>query len=131
MGMKVKKTRPVVARVKVEMPESSGTLPLFYYSVVIFNDGKIIATQLPGESPGSTEDNTSTLALNQIGVAIEIRWFPTKPEPDTEARREGLLAIMDDVVSRLPEKDQEALRRSFWGVGHAWGARLEYNEDSE
>lgn len=125
--MKVKKTRPVVDRVKVEMPPQEN-LDLFYYTVVIMSDGYTVATQVPGRIPSATEENISTLALSQFGVAIEIAWFPSKPEPETDARREGLLAVMDDIVKSLPEDIRAKIQDGHYGVGHAWGAKLQYNE---
>lgn len=127
--MKVKKSHPVVGHIKVKMPNKHENLELFYFSVVILADGHIVATQQPGESPSKSDANTSTLALADMGVALEITWFPEKPAPESDARREGLLAVMDDIVNRLPKEMRERMLSGFFGVGHAYGARLEQNED--
>jgi len=110
-------------------PVKKATFPIFYFIVWLL-DGqeKVTVDQVADMPPESTDDNSSVLLFQfdltgEHGVGIHITWYPYKPVPDSPARREGLLAVLKDIIDRLPEESKPFFKNQMIAIGHASGAK--------
>ncbi len=100
---------------------------LYFFKVWI--DGEDIARveQFPDWPFGTTEENGNLLSFTGAGFAIHVTWTPFKPEPRSELRYKGYLAIMADIGGRDPKLAQ-AFREGAFGFGHPEGAQVEFHK---
>ena len=112
--------------VQVEMPEST-KLVLWYYKVNL-KDGQVVGVERASDfPPETTEENTSLLTFQQLGIAIHVTWLPEKPDPASELRYKGYLAITEDLASLLPPDLQKKFKKAVFGFGHPEGATVEWH----
>ncbi len=110
---------------KLELPALVNQ-PVFYFQAWVV-DGEIERVeQVPDFPFDATEDNSSLMMQPQWGVALHVTWYPQKPEPRSELRYKGYLAIMEDIASRDPEI-AKMLKGKDVGFAHAEGARVEWH----
>lgn len=108
-------------------PQKSVEQALYFFTVTIADDEIEKVEQLPDWPFDSNHDNGSLLSMHEWGIAIQVTWRPFKPEPASELRYKGYLAIMDELGSRNP-KLAEAFARSSFGFGHPEGATIEWHK---
>jgi hypothetical protein len=112
---------------RIELPKGPQHQSLFHFEVEIDGDEIKAVKQVPDWPFDTSEDNSSLLSMTQFGVALQTTWRPFKPEPGSELRYKGYLAIVDDIGSRDP-----ALAKEFaqvdWGFGHPEDATVEWHK---
>lgn len=111
-------------KMRIEVPTQQ-TLPVFYFTVTIVDDEIEHAEQVPDFPIDSTEDNSSLMTQPQWGVALHVTWYPEKPEPRSDLRYQGYLAVMDDIASRDPEI-AKLVKGKDVGFAHPENARIEW-----
>lgn len=104
-------------------PHKEKTYELFYYTVSLI-DGQYEVNQVPDRPINVSADNDSVFIVEPSPFAINITWLSGKPQPDTEQRRNGLVAVMQDLadISGHPE-----ILNQF-GIGHLQGAKATYRK---
>lgn len=113
---------------KLKYTPKGGKQPLVFYTVAFIN-GQPKATLVPAPPENSIDDNSSILSLDQWGISVHITWITGKPEPETEDRHNGIMAVMEDIHHIVyPDKVMEPHE---YGIGHAYGATVEFIDERE
>jgi len=109
--------------VKWKPPSSEKEYELFYYTVSLTDDGKLIVNQVP-ERPNVSEVLDSILIVDRADFALNITWLAGKPAPESVARHNGIVAVMQDLadISGHPEI------LDMFGIGHLHGAKADIHE---
>lgn len=115
-------------RIRWTPPQTEQKYDLFCFTIQRAEDGSFVAEQVPDRPPAMTEANESYLVIDQA-CAISICWLDGKPAPETPERNAGLFAVMQHILKRLRDDDQ-AKQLSF-GVGHAFGAQVRFDEEGK
>ena len=101
-------------------------LQLFYFKVVIDRDDVKSVEQIPDFPFEHTDDNGSILAFTGAGFGIHVTWLPFKPEPRSELRYKGYLAIQSDIARRKPGLAADLAKLDI-GFGHADDATIKWH----
>lgn len=112
---------------RIALPAGPERQELFFFEVEHAGDEIKNVRQVPDWPFDTTADNGSLLSMHGWEIAIHVTWRPTKPDPASELRYKGYLAIMDDIGSRDP-KLAAMFRRSEFGFGHPEGATVEFHK---
>lgn len=112
---------------RIEPPSQPQRLDVFFFEVEIEGDEIKGVQQVEGWPFESTNDNSSLAAFHQWGVAFQVLWKPDKPDPASELRYKGYLAILDEIGSRDPEL-AKLFDNSAFGFGHPEKAQLEWHK---
>lgn len=99
---------------------------LFYFKVIIVDNEIKSVEQIPDFPFEHTDDNGSILAFTGAGFGIHVTWLPFKPEPRSELRYQGYLAIQSDIARRTPGLAADLAKVDI-GFGHADGASIEWH----
>lgn len=110
---------------RIELPKQED-YTLFYFKVTIAGDEIQKVEQIPDFPFEHTEDNGSLLAFTGAGFSIHVTWLPFKPEPRSELRYQGYLAIQDDIAKRKPGLAADLAKMDI-GFGHVEGAEVKWN----
>lgn len=127
MGGKKRRRLQILRNVAMIRPPVEEKQDLFFFMVWVENDEIALVQQTPDWPFEATEDNGSLLTLPGMEIAIHVTWMGHKPEPRSELRYKGYLAIMDEIGSRDP-KLAETLRHSAFGFAHPSGASVEFHK---
>lgn len=115
-----------------------GRYEVFFFLVLIAgpNDG-ISVLQIKDRPEWATNETDSLLQLGGAKVddasvdmadyALNISWLPFKPDPESDLRRRGLLAVMRHLTERTGDGD----RIKAYGIGHLDGAKVEFHEGEQ
>lgn len=110
-------------------------LTLFHYTLK-WADDKYVAQYVSELPAASIEENSSVLMIaggeeSQGGITgdmqfgIHITWLSGKPEPNTEKRNLGLMAVFNNAYLHLPLKVRKKLKKMQIALGHLPGAIAE------
>lgn len=102
---------------------------VFYFTVALKDDDAYEAIQVDDRPVGVSQDQDSLLILDltpdgENGLLIQITWLTPKPDPNTLARHNGVLAVMRDIHGKVDEKTRVALAAKAYGIGHLYGAKV-------
>ena len=105
-----------VGTVKVPIEGGEHHYQLFFFTVDLAADGHFVVEQQLDTPPESTDANTSSFIL--FDFMFRLTWICGKPAPNSETRRQGILAVYNDVLNRLPPESRAAALRLEFGIGH-------------
>lgn len=105
-----------VGTVKVPLKGGDHHYQLFFYTVDIAQDGYFVVEQQPDTPTEATEANVSSFVL--FDFMFHLTWICGKPVPNSETRRQGILAVYDDILNRMPPESRAAALKLQFGIGH-------------
>ena len=103
---------------------------VLFFTITLAADGAIKVHQIPGQLESASEEDMSLLMLHlssKDAIGLHLTWLTGKPEPESPLRRKGLLAVVQHIHTLLPPDLQQALEGQF-GIGHAYGAKVEWDK---
>lgn len=110
---------------RIELPKQED-YTLFYFKVTIVDNEIKKVEQIPDFPFEHTEDNGSLLVFKGAGFGFHVTWLPFKPEPRSELRYQGYLAIQDVIAIRKPGLAADLAKMDI-GFGHVEDAEVEWH----
>ncbi len=105
-----------VGTVKVPLEGGEHHYQLFYFTVDLASDGHFVVEQQDDQPAQSSDENTSSFIL--FDFMFQLTWLCGKPAPNSETRRQGILAVYSEILDRMTPESRAAAMNLQFGIGH-------------